>query len=482
MYVILVNLVGGPYVGRRLGDLDTSEATWAAIMLLPSFAFFRSVYYAGAINSGGKGITLRNETYRDVNLGMCSGTGPFCQSYYFLAGEWVVIMLLAAYFEQVLPGVQGTRKHPLFFLGFKRKIKFIEDDEDGLEEHPQDVAQEEERANALVANMESSPFDGVVLKSLTKTYHGKPPVKALQNLSMVANRNEVLCILAHNGAGKTTVFRTLVGELEATAGNAYIWGNSILTDMKQVYRRLGVAPQQNILWESLTVQEHLYFYGRVKNLYGKDLKEAVNKALVSVQLESARKRKVRALSGGMKRRLSVSIAMIGDPQFIILDEPSTGLDILARKKLWETIRRVKHDKTILLTTHSLEEAETLSDRVAIMSQGRLKCIGEAEELKLRLGKGHHLSASLPATKVAEFHDAITDMAPGATMETRIGGIVDYVLPRSLNIAGVFRLMEQRREELEIRDWSINQSTLEDVFLRVTQSDMKRKSLKEEEIP
>lgn len=468
LFILLINIVGGPYLGQRLSDDTTGEGTWSAIMLLPSFAFLRSVYFAGALNSGGEGVVLGSGFYNDTQLGMCRGEGPFCRSYAFLAWQWVVLMLAAIYFDQVLPSAVGNRRHPLFFLGFKRESKrIVDEDEKGVDKGP-DVMEEERRAEALTQDISTSGFDGVVLHKLSKTYPGRPPVKALQDLSLIAQKNEVLCILAHNGAGKTTAFRTLVGELEPTAGMAFVCGRSILNEMDQVHRCMGVAPQQNILWDVLTVQEHLFFYGRVKNLSGQALKDAVNNAMDSVQLTFAGKRQVRALSGGMKRRLSVSIAMIGEPDFIILDEPSTGLDILAREKLWEAVEKSKHNKAIMLTTHSLEEAETLSDRVAIMSYGKLKCIGKAEELKMRYGRGHHFSVSLPAKKVAELHDALTSIAPGARVETELGGNIEYVLPKSFKIPQIFALMKEMRDTLEIRDWSISQATLEDVFLEVTQ--------------
>lgn len=469
-YIVIVNLVGAPYVGRQLSDIDTSEGKWAAIMLLPSFAYMRSVFYAGAINSGGKGVTISPTMYKDVELGMCHGEGPFCRSYIFLIVEWFILLLLGAYFDRILSRSSGGRLHPLFFLGFQRKSILPEENDDmHAGEKGSDVIEEELRAQTLVENMESNPFDGVVLHQLSKTYHARKPVHALKNLSLVARRNDVMCILAHNGAGKTTAFRTLVGELDATAGTAFVNGHSIVTDIESVHCNLGVAAQQDILWDVMSAQEHLFFYGRVKNLSGAELKAAVDDALESVQLSFARKRKVRALSGGMKRRLSVSIAMMGQPNFIVLDEPSSGLDILARQKLWNAIDRMKKDKVVLLTTHSLEEAEALSTRVAIMSEGELKCVGTAEDLKLRLGKGHRLMVSLPVSKLADLHAAIIAFAPDASLETVVGGNVEYVLPRDVPISTVFAVIGQRRGDLQVRDWAINQSSLEDVFLKVTRS-------------
>lgn len=464
LYIILVNIVGGPYLGQRLSDSDTSEGTWSAIMLLPSFAFLRSVYYAGALNGGGKGVTLTSELYNGFELGMCAGDGPFCRSYLFLAVQWVVLMLLAAYFDRVLPGGVGIRQHPLFLFGVKRSAGVSADD--GPVE-ADDVLAEDARAAGLVENMENEPFDGVVLHRLSKTYPGKKPVRAVRGLSLVARRGEVLCLLAHNGAGKTSAFRTLVGELEMSGGSAYVSGVSVEGQIEDVHRRMGVAPQQDVLWRDMTVQEHLFFYGRVKGLFGAQLKEAVAEAVDGVELAFARRRRVDALSGGMKRRLSVSIALVGSPEFVVLDEPSTGLDLLAREKLWAAILKARENRAVLLTTHSLEEAETLADRVGVMSEGRLRCIGPGDELKRRLGGGHRLSVSVGKNMMEQLHKEVQGVVPGVRVESEVGGYVEYVLPSGFGVGEVLKLMEGGRERLAIRDWAVGEGSLEDVFLRVT---------------
>lgn len=466
-YALIVNLIGGPYIGQRLAN-DSDESTWYAIMLLPTFALMRPIYFAGAFNSGGEGVTLQpRRTYSDVQLGMCAGSGPFCTSYLFLFAEWIFLLTFALYFDRVLPTAIGTRAHPLFFLGFKRDVSGGDHNDVASHDKGINVNQEDVLAKDLNEKMSEEPFGGVVIHNLSRIFSGKRPVYALSDVSLVVKQNEVLCVLAHNGAGKTTMFRLLVGELEPSSGNAFVNGHSILTNIDSVRQSMGVAPQKDTFWEDLTVSEHLFFYGRMKNLSGAQLKQAVAESLSAVQLEFARRKKVKRLSGGMRRRLSVSLAMIGNPTFILLDEPSTGLDINARQKLWESINRMRQDKVVILTTHSLEEAEALSTRIAIMSQGRLKCIGTADELKFLLGKGHRLSVWVPPSKVDEMHRIVMDFAPGATVETVVGGSIEYVVPRDVPVSTILEMISENKAELQIRDWSISQSSLEDVFMKVT---------------
>lgn len=201
LIVILINIVGGPYLGTRLSSDSTSEGTWAAIMLLPSFAFLRSVYYAGAMNGGGRGVVAGSEIFNRTELGMCRGDGPFCRSYIFLGVQWFLLMIAGLYLDLVLPTAGGTRLHPLFMFGFKRgatKRKIsdsLEDDYELGQGRPMDVAAEEERVDAIVATMDNAPFDGLVLQSLSKTYHtAQPPVRAVRGLSFSVRKNETLAL------------------------------------------------------------------------------------------------------------------------------------------------------------------------------------------------------------------------------------------------------------------------------------------------
>lgn len=485
--VIVINFLGGPFIGQTISDDSISNGTWAAMMLLPSFAYMRSVYYAGAFNDAGVGISVSSKIVNGIQVGMCNGNGPFCWSYGFLILDTVILLCLASYVRYIISVVEsGGKLHVLFFLGFKNKVvsdKLSDNVEDeDLVDVADDVKEEERKAKEIADGMDNDGFDGIVLNGISKTFWNKRnAVHAVRKISLVAKRNEVITILGHNGAGKSTLFKCLVGEIKPSSGQAYVNGYSISGEIDQVHQHMGLAAQQDIYWPDMSTQEHLYFFGRVKGLRAKELKDEVNKALENVQLTNARKKRTRALSGGMRRRLSISIAMLGKSTFIILDEPSTGLDLLSRERLWKAIEKMRKDKAVILTTHSLEEAEVLSTRVGIMSQGHLKCIGSSEELKLRLGDGHRLILSLPKRFIGDMMNCVLDVVPGAKLDNVVGGNVEIVLSRNAEMAKVFKMLGDNKQRLCIHDWSVQQSSLEEVFLKVTRDGQKKTEDSEDEI-
>ncbi len=163
--------------------------------------------------------------------------------------------------------------------------------------------------------------------------------------------------------------------------------------MDDVYKSIGICPQHDILWGDLTVLEHCLFYARIKGIPAKDELETVNKAIKQVELESYADRLSKGLSGGEKRRLSIAISLIGNPAVVFLDEPTTGLDPEVRRLIWNIINEAKRARTIVLTTHSMEEAEVLCNRIGIMAKGTLRCIGPLLRLKEVYGRGFKLNFS-----------------------------------------------------------------------------------------
>lgn len=213
--------------------------------------------------------------------------------------------------------------------------------------------------------------------NLTKKYQNKTAVNAL-NLSI--HQGELFSLLGVNGAGKTTTIKMLTCLIKPTAGDAAIHGNSIVAKSHAVKKIISVSPQETAVARNLSVKENLEL---VANIFGFDKKTAdakVEEMLTTFRLHEVSKDKASTLSGGMQRRLSIAMALISDPQILFLDEPTLGLDVISRRELWTTIEKLRGKVTIILTTHYMEEAEALSDRIGVMAQGQLKAVGTVSEL------------------------------------------------------------------------------------------------------
>merc|ERR1711916_266170 len=198
-------------------------------------------------------------------------------------------------------------------------------------------------------------------------------------------------LLGHNGAGKTTSLNMLIGLLAPTYGDITVNGISVRENLEAVRRQLGVCPQHDILWGELTPWQHLRLFARLRGLPKEYILGEIINRLKAVNLYDVRDRPVKTFSGGMKRRLTVAISLIGSPPVVLLDEPTTGLDPKSRTNVWELIQSMKGHCVIILTTHSMAEADALSDRIAIMADGKLRCVGNSLELKAKYGAGYNLT-------------------------------------------------------------------------------------------
>ncbi len=219
-------------------------------------------------------------------------------------------------------------------------------------------------------------------KGLTKLYGAK---RAVDNLTLEIAEGALFALLGPNGAGKTTTIKMLSGLTQPTQGEALLLGDSMTKDPARAKAHNGISPQETAVARNLSVLENLAFMARV---YGADAKTAAQKAQDTAEqlgLNEVAKAKAKTLSGGMQRRLSIGMALISNPKILFLDEPTLGLDVIARRELWAVVRRLKGRVTILLTTHYLEEVEALSDRVGIMANGTLTAIGTVQELMAQTG-------------------------------------------------------------------------------------------------
>lgn len=208
---------------------------------------------------------------------------------------------------------------------------------------------------------------------------------AVDKLNLEIQQGELFSLLGVNGAGKTTVIKMLSCLTRPTAGDALVGGHSVKKEPEQVKRIIGVSPQETAVAPNLSVEENLQLMCGIHGFSKEKTREKVRELTEQFSLETVMKRKAGKLSGGWQRRVSIAMALISEPQILFLDEPTLGLDVIARHELWDAIRALKGKVTIILTTHYMEEAQALSDRIGIMKDGRLLAVGTAEELMDKAG-------------------------------------------------------------------------------------------------
>ena len=209
---------------------------------------------------------------------------------------------------------------------------------------------------------------------------------AVKDISFQVQEKTLFSLLGVNGAGKTTTIRMLTGLSRPTSGDAFVLGHSITTDLNEVKKVSNVSTQDTAVAPNLTVRENLEFMAGIYNMDKKQIQERTNEMIQLFSLQEVENSKAKTLSGGWQRKLSIAMALITDPKVLYLDEPTLGLDVLARKDLWKIIESLKKKVTIILTTHYMEEAEHLSDAIAVMVGGEIKALGTLEDLKKLTGK------------------------------------------------------------------------------------------------
>jgi len=314
----------------------------------------------------------------------------------------------------------------------------------------------------------------IATRDLKKVFPGKG--SAVDGLTLKVDTDECFGLLGPNGAGKTTLINILAGNMEASSGQAAIAGFSTATQRRQIYSCLGICPQFDVLWGDLSVEEHLLLYAR---LHGVPTNlEAARTRQVAEQVEldgDAFQQPSSALSGGMRRRLSIGISLITNPKVLFLDEPTTGLDPETRQNIWRVLAKAKAGRAMVLTTHSMEEADALATRIGIMAQGSLLCLGSQLRLKNLYGDGLQLKVTLepnsdPAATERFVRERICKnvrtMFSSAAQFNQRNQI--YILPREepVSVPEVFRVMEEQSRAAGVREWSLTLTSLEDVFINL----------------
>jgi ABC-2 type transport system ATP-binding protein len=297
-------------------------------------------------------------------------------------------------------------------------------------------------------------------RSLTKKYGD---LTAVNDLSLEVNEGEVFGLLGPNGAGKTTSINMICGLLKPDAGEVTIRGNVITNGDASIRARVGVCPQNIVLWGQLTCLEQMQFIGEMYGMRENAARSRAEKLLQELDLIEKKNKLARTLSGGMQRRLNLAMALVHDPEILVLDEPEAGLDPQSRVLVRDYVRSLARQKTIILTTHNMDEAERMADRVAIMDHGRLLIVDTPEALKRTVGEGDVLEIDLESGSLESVLAALNPIVNQVstnnhTLVIRERGVVEH-LPAVLDA-----LHKVHAHPGEVR---LRANTLEDVFISLT---------------
>lgn len=386
-------------------------------------------------------------------------------------------LLLGLYITYIIPTEFGTTRHPCFCLIPKRRRhvrggpiereSLINDSSDDLGGIAGKEAEGQyERVGNDLKDLEANG-ECLKIKNLCKTYPNG--FKAVDNLNLTMYSGQIFALLGHNGAGKTTTISVLTGLFGATSGEASGFGIDLLNNQDEARTMMGVCPQHNVLFPTLTPAEHFDIFCDFKGVPRENREQSIMKCLESVDLNSQRDMQSKNLSGGQQRKVSVGIAMLGDSKIVLLDEPTSGMDPTARRRLWDLLKNNKEGKIIILTTHYMEEADILGDRIAIMVHGDAQCCGSSLFLKRKFGVGYNITIDKTTQHHAPQIDSfITSKIPGAIKLSEVSSEISYQLPNAAigRFKDFFTEMDEKKAELEIKSYGIGVTTLEEVFIKV----------------
>jgi len=300
-------------------------------------------------------------------------------------------------------------------------------------------------------------MNAVQTLKLTKEFDS---LVAVDGVNLEIKKGELFSLLGPNGAGKTTTIRMLCCLLKPTNGTASILGHDVVKTPFAVKKLIGVSPQDTILSERLDCRENLALIGKVHGLSSDEVARRSKELLETMGLMERAKDQVRKFSGGMKRRLSIAMALVSDPQVLFLDEPTLGLDPQARRAIWEYIAELKGKKTILLTTHYMEEADFLSDRIGVIDEGRVVALGTSQELKTNLLEMRSMVVSIENISAEVMEDL---QSKYSRLEMTKGRLKIY--HKDLDFKEIVDYLHSRG--VTVYSAALEQPTLEDVFIQIT---------------
>uniref|UniRef100_A0A8C3B1G9 ATP binding cassette subfamily A member 12 n=1 Tax=Cyclopterus lumpus TaxID=8103 RepID=A0A8C3B1G9_CYCLU len=425
----------------------------AGLGLFSPTCFSYASQYVSRYETQGEGIQWSN-SYISPIAGDTSSFGWLC---WLLLIDSILYFIIGAYIRMVFPGKYGIPAPWYFPL----KASFWADLCCCIKPN----------SHSTLSSQAGEDFSelpvGVALHGLSKIYGDQV---AIQNLNVSFYEGHVSTLLGHNGAGKTTTMSLLTGLFAPSSGTVEVYGRDMQTDINAVRREMGVCMQYDVLFDHMTTNEHLLLYGQIKAPHWSigELNEQ------ETDMYAHRHKRVGTLSGGMKRKLSISIAFIGGSRLVVLDEPTTGVDPCSRRHIWDIVIQHKKNRTIIMSTHHLDEAEVLSDRIAFLEEGGLKCCGSPFHLKDKLGQGYKLTLTkkmenLESERIdnAELKVFIQAHVPEARLKEALGSDLVYSLPpftssNASSYRSLLTALDSNLDALQLGGYGISDTTLEEV--------------------
>ena len=305
------------------------------------------------------------------------------------------------------------------------------------------------------------------IRNVTRKYD---ELYAVNNFNGELFKNEIFCLLGHNGAGKTTLIKMISGAEDPDAGDIFLNNISVVTNKNYLFQNIGLCQQEDIFFEYLTVYEHLKYMMEIKGIKS-DLQQ-ISLLINKIGLIQKQTSLCKTLSGGEKRKLCVALALIGNSELVLLDEPTSGMDIISKRALWDFLKEFKNNKIIILTTHSLDEAEYLGDRIGIMSNGHYICSGTSSFLKSKYPCGFNLNLLINADICTDqikqnLYNELIQYEPNLAIKISSKGLFSLnIQSNNQNIKDIFNVITKHKEDYGIEDYTVSSTSLEDVFLKL----------------
>jgi len=481
--LFLVGFVAYP-LSTSVVYTDSVSEDWIRYLaaFLSPFVFSKSIFDLAIL--AGPGL----DGVRWYDIYNTSSIWPIYRTLIFYFIDTILYLLIAWYLDSVLPVEYGVSQPWYFFLTptywldrslwqrKKDRIEINEKEEEDLKHVMDDDVWAERQRVIREERPEEVAIQIVKLKKVYKKFFfpSKFDFTAVKGLCLNVEKDSLFCLLGHNGAGKTTTFNMLVGMFAPSSGDTIIYGRSIRKNIAEIRNQLGFCPQHDLLWMPFTARQHLRIYAAFKNIPANKVAAEIDARLEDVGLQDHGRIPVSAFSAGLRRRLSIAISLIGNPKVVYMDEPTTGMGPIAMRQVWQVIEANKKGRVIILTTHAMEEAEMLADKIGIMSKGQFAALGTSEHLRAKFGVGYQLRMSGPADQVEELKDVVTRVIPDAkfmpTTKT-VQGFVDFAIMRATGHPDISKLLvtlDSKKKDGSLYEYSIGLSSLEDVFIHIAE--------------